>query len=246
MRKYGLIGRQISHSFSPGWFKDFWRGQGISDCSYDLFPCDTLTDVENLLKSDKKGFNVTIPFKKEIIPLLNQIDPDAWKLGAVNTLARTSKHSWKGFNTDMPAFRQTIIDWYVNRDLPKKALILGNGGSALSVRFALESLNMECSIVARDGSGDLTFAAIGEHLEETFLIVQCTPVGMTPEVDKAPEFPFQQLTPEHRLYDLIYNPAETLFLAHGKQMGAVTRNGLDMLKLQARLSWSIWESGHNF
>lgn len=243
MRKFGLIGKHISHSSSPAWFNSYWKQNQITDCSYELFSCTSLLDAENLLhNSSVLGFNVTTPYKRDIISYLNQIDKVAWELQAVNTLLKTSKESWKGFNTDMPAFRQTIISWYENENLPHTALILGSGGAASAVNYALKSLGIQTSIISSSGKGDYSYSEMDDLLARSLLVVQCTPVGMSPNSNATPDFPFARLTEKHRLYDLIYNPAETLFLARGKQMGAMVKNGFEMLTLQAKMSWDLWES----
>ena len=242
--RFGLIGFPLAHSFSPAYFAAKFDALGLSDsCAYDLVPLEDLGMIPEVLRQSFQGFNVTVPYKSAVIPWLNAIDRDAHAIGAVNTLVRTGPHSWKGYNTDAPAFEETLLAWYGHEPLPAKAIVLGTGGSAKAAVRVLRRLGMSTVCVSSSGRGDITYADIGPSLlADATLVVQCTPVGMAPQAEDAPPFPYALLDARHRLYDMIYNPVETVFLQRGRQQGARVKNGLDMLHRQADLAWSIWQS----
>lgn len=240
--KFGLIGNPLGHSFSKSYFTTKFQELNLSGFSYDNFPLTSIGEVGTLLKSDISGLNVTIPYKTEIIEYLNEIDREALQIGAVNTLARTGKYSWKGFNTDASAFRETLVAWIGTHPLPAQALILGRGGAAKAVSHALLKLGIKPFTVSRKGNGDFLYDELSEDILHThLLIINTTPLGMEPAINTCPQIPFEHVTSHHWLYDLVYNPGNTLFLARGKQSGARTKNGLDMLHLQAEHAWSIWK-----
>lgn len=246
-KKYGLIGYPLTHSFSKKYFGDKFIREQISDCSYDLFPLDKIGQVKQLLKTKGLiGLNVTIPYKVEVIPYLDELDErTAGRIGAVNTISVYPDGSTKGFNTDYYGFRYSLEEWMDHRgDNPAdlKALVLGNGGASKAVMTALDDLNTPYQLVSRQaGDHAISYEEVTpEVLAEHLLIVNTTPLGMSPNIDSAPALPYDALTSRHYLYDLVYNPEKTLFLKKGEEQGAATLNGLKMLYLQAEKSWSIW------
>ena len=247
----GLIGHPVGHSQSPALFKQILARDGRADMLYEAFD---LSDVEgfpafvedhpNLL-----GLNVTVPHKKNILPMLSALSPEAKALGAVNTLVRTPS-GWKGHNTDVWGFQRSIQPFLMNRH--ERALVVGTGGSAAAVHHVLRTLGIETLSVSRSGdSANDTRAfgrpSIGYHelganlLRHHLLVVQCTPVGMAPNTGEKINFPVDLLTPNHLIMVLIYNPSETLLLRLAKAQGAATLNGADMLRLQAEKAWEIWQ-----
>ncbi len=242
--KYGLIGRNISHSLSPDYFKKKFRREGIK-ADYLLFDIDTVDEIKAILKAHPtlKGFNVTIPYKKKIYNFLNRLSPEAEAVGAVNTV-KITKAGLEGFNTDIAGFRASFIPLVKGR-LPLKALVLGTGGASRAVGFVLKELSIPYQLVSRvRRKNTITYSDISKNLLKDYrIIINTTPLGMFPNIDKAPMIPYHHLSKEHILYDLIYNPQETLFLKEGRRAGATTKNGLEMLHLQAEASWQIWQQG---
>lgn len=250
MDLYGLIGFPLTHSFSKRYFTDKFIREGIKGSNYELFEMKDLNDLPELLKreTDLRGLNVTIPFKKEVIAHLDDLDDaSAERIGAVNTIKIFADGSTKGFNTDYYGFRQSLVEWLDRRGESCsnfKALVLGNGGAAKAVEVALQDLNMAYKVVSRQKSDDtLLYEDLTEEvLNEYHLIINTTPLGMFPNVEDCPAIPFEFITKRHYLYDLIYNPAETAFLRNGAEKGAVLQNGMKMLELQAEKAWDIWTS----
>ena len=242
--RFGLIGYPLAHSFSPAYFAAKFESLGLSQsCAYDLVPLEDSRLIPAALRQPFDGYNVTVPYKSAVIPWLNAIDRDAHAIGAVNTLVRIGPYSWKGYNTDAPAFAETLLGWYGSEPLPTKAIVLGTGGSAKAVVLVLRRLGIVPVCVSSTGKGDIAYANIGPSLlADATLVVQCTPVGMAPHAEDAPPFPYALLDARHRLYDMIYNPVETVFLQCGRQQGARVKNGLELLHRQADLAWSIWQS----
>lgn len=243
MKQYGLIGEKLGHSFSKRFFTEKFEKENI-DAQYDLFELaniDLITDIFSI--KQPCGLNVTIPYKEQIIPFLDDIDQEAKEIGAVNTVQFkmvNGKMVKKGYNTDVIGFRDSLVPLLKGHH--KKALILGTGGASKAVAFVLGKLGIEFKYVSRRAAeGSFTYSDLTkETMDEYTVIVNCTPVGMYPKVDAAPEIPYQYLSDKHLLYDLIYNPEETLFSKKGKEQGATTKTGLDMLYGQAIASWKIW------
>lgn len=243
MKQYGLIGEKLGHSFSKRFFTEKFEKESI-DAKYDLFELAKIDMIADLFTEKKPcGLNVTIPYKEQVIQYLDDIDQEAKEIGAVNTIQFRNvngKIIKKGYNTDVIGFRDSLLP--LLKEHHKKALILGTGGASKAVAFVLGKLGIEYKYVSRraaEGSftyGDLTQEVMAEYT----VIVNSTPVGMFPKVDAAPEIPYQYITEKHLLYDLIYNPEETLFSKKGKEQGATTKTGLDMLYGQALASWKIW------
>jgi shikimate dehydrogenase len=249
MKKYGLIGFPLTHSFSSGYFTRKFTEANISDAVYENFPIESVGDFENLIQTqpDLIGLNVTIPYKEKIIPYLDELDKTAKEIDAVNTIKfitnSDGRRILKGYNTDVYGFESAIRPYL--KSTREKALILGTGGSSKAVVFILRKLGISCDYVSRK-SADPIFKTYEEltsdDLQDYQLIINTTPLGMFPKTDECPRIPYSGITSKHVLFDLIYNPAETLFLARGKAQGAVTMNGLKMLHLQAEKSWEIWNS----
>jgi len=238
---YGLIGYPILQSFSPGYFNEKFRREGI-DAEYSTFPLETIDAFPELLKANPGlcGMNVTIPYKTAVIPFLDALSDDVQEMGAVNCiLLKDGKRI--GYNTDWVGFHDSLKPLLKSHH--KQALILGSGGAAKAVAYALRKLGITYKVVTR-GPADgpmLRYSSITPAvLQQYTLIINTTPLGMAPNEGRAPELPYEALTDQHLLYDVIYNPAETKFLQLGKAQGATIKNGIDMLHLQAEGSWKIW------
>lgn len=245
MRCFGLIGLPLSHSFSKKYFTEKFEREGIMDCRYDSYPIEHIDLLMSLILSnpDLLGLNVTIPYKEQVINLLNEIDPEAAAIGAVNTIRifREDKTTWlKGFNTDVYGFRESIGPFM--RPRPDKAFILGTGGSSKAVAFVLKNMGMEVTFVSRNPRHEnhISYKELPNLITPPSIIVNATPAGMYPNINDCPDIPYELITPGHILFDLVYNPPETLFLSKGKERGATIINGLQMLQLQAERSWEIW------
>lgn len=237
---YGLIGKPLTHSFSPDFFREKFRREGI-DAAYTAYPLETIDAFPELLRAHPElaGLNVTIPYKTAVIPFLDQVSEAAGKIGAVNCI-RIEDGKCLGYNTDWAAFTDSLAP--LLKPYHRQALILGNGGAAKAVAFGLQQLNIPFRIVSRGhDSNALSYRDVTPQLLQThYLLINTTPLGMYPDEDRMPELPYYQLTSRHLLYDLIYNPAKTKFLQAGEAQGATTCNGLEMLQLQAEASWRIW------
>lgn len=244
LKQYGLIGYPLSHSFSKKYFSEKFRKENIRGCDYDLFEIDKIELVEGIFQKDNlQGFNVTIPYKHDIMHYMDSFDHSAQKVGAVNVVKIHEDGRRTGFNSDYYGFRTSLENW-IPELKQKRALILGIGGAAKAVIAVLNDLGIPFLKVSRDlNKGDLSYQDLFKDpkmLIEHQLIINTTPLGMSPRIDSMPEIEYKQLTPEHYLYDLIYNPAETKFLCEGKKFGTHIKNGLEMLELQAEKSWDIW------
>lgn len=241
MRRFGLIGRSVSYSFSPGYFRAKFERLGLPDCTYEIFDLPDIDQFPLLIEmqQDLVGLNVTIPYKEAILPYLDGLDPLAADIGAVNTI-RITRDQLIGYNTDVTGFRQSLTPLLTDAD--RNALILGTGGASRAVAYGLGQLDIPFRFVSRKpGPGQLAYRDLDAALlREHQLLINCTPLGTFPETDAAPPIPYEALGPGHLLYDLIYNPGQTTFLSRGKQMGARVKNGLEMLELQAEASWEIW------
>lgn len=239
MKTYGLIGKSLGHSFSPGFFKSFFEEHGI-EAQYKLIELDAIERVKPILDGADHGLNVTIPYKEEIIPFLDELSPEAKAIGAVNTIV-FSEGKAIGFNTDAFGFQQSIKPFLTFEH--ERALILGTGGSSKAVGYVLRNLGIQVNFLSRNEPSGQQFSY--EQVNEAMLsacklIVNCTPVGMFPAMDACPLPSFQGIGPSHLVVDLIYNPEETLLLKEAKSRGAATLNGLPMLKAQAMKSWELW------
>ena len=243
MPRFGLIGYPLSHSFSRRYFTEKFSRLGLSATHrYDLYPLESITDFPALLRQEQelRGLNVTIPYKQEVIDYLDELAPAAAEIGAVNTI-RIDQGRLVGHNTDVIGFREDLKD-FLGEATPRRALILGTGGAALAVKWVLDRLGIAATYVSRTpGPGRFAYAELDETiLEDHRLIVNTTPLGMSPHTTAKPDLPYAAIGEDHFLYDLIYNPAVTSFMAAGKARGAATRNGLNMLEKQADAAWKIW------
>lgn len=241
--KFGLIGRNISYSFSRSYFRNKFNMLGLEGYSYENFDLDNIEEFPDLIKNTEflKGLNVTIPYKEVVIPFLDELDPKALKIGAVNTI-RVSSKGLIGYNTDAYGFRKSLETLLNEKD--KFALILGTGGASKAVAFVLNELDITYKYVSRSPSTDqwsyedLT----SEIMDKYTLIINCTPLGTFPKVDQKPSIPYAALGPKHFLFDLIYNPEITSFLKMGASQGSRILNGLKMLEMQAEKAWKIWNT----
>jgi shikimate dehydrogenase len=243
---FGLIGQTVSHSFSKAYFDEKFFREGLRDHHYELFPLNNIKEIEDLIKDTKglTGLNVTLPYKELVISFLDEVDPVAKKIGAVNVI-KFKDGKRKGFNTDSDAFYETIEKW-LPKDQKLKGLVLGSGGSSKAVQVALNKLGVEFQIVSREGGkGNMTYADLEKNpkvIAEFLLIINTTPLGMHPNTEAMPPIDFQQIGSGHYVYDLIYNPARTQFLQKAEIHGAKIKNGLEMLHVQAEKSWKIWNN----
>jgi shikimate dehydrogenase len=245
-KKFGLIGATVSHSFSKSYFDEKFFREGLRDYHYELYPLGKIQDIETLVKENKElcGLNVTLPYKEQVLQFLDEVDPAAKKIGAVNVI-KIQNGKLNGFNTDSAAFFETV-----EKHLPKtkefKALILGSGGSSKAVQQALTKIGIEYKVVSRDkAKADFSYEEINSNpkeITERYLIVNTTPLGMHPNESAMPPLDIEHLTKDHFVYDLIYNPARTQFLQKAEMRGATIKNGLEMLHIQAEKSWEIWNN----
>lgn len=246
MKKYGLIGYPLGHSFSMGYFNEKFKNEAIN-AVYENFEIPNIQDITTVIGSnpDLAGFNVTIPYKEKVMDYLDYIAPEAAEIGAVNVVKVThngERAVLKGFNSDVVGFVNSIKP--LLRPLHKKALVLGTGGASKAVEYGLRKLGLKTIKVSRtEKDNTITYGQVTpELLSEYKVIVNCTPCGMAPHFDECPNLPYNSIDDSFLLYDLIYNPEETLFLRKGKEKDATVKNGLEMLLLQAEEGWDIWNS----
>jgi shikimate dehydrogenase len=242
MRKFGLIGFPLTHSFSKKYFEAKFQREAITDASYDLFPLKTIEELPALLKSNPEliGLNITIPYKESVMQYLNKVSPEAKEVGAVNCI-KWNNGNLEGMNTDCYGFEKSLIR-FVGDNTNIQCYILGTGGSSKAVQFVLKKLNLDFALVSREKRmGTTLYNEISSSKKERrSLFINTTPLGMFPEINSAPEIPYDLLSENDFLFDLVYNPSETLFLKKGREKGCKTKNGLEMLELQAQKSWEIW------
>ncbi len=243
MQQYGLIGYPLSHSFSPAYFNEKFRKKSL-EATYTAYPLETIAALPDLLdRIPFNGLNVTIPYKEAVQPFLTRLDTHAAAIGAVNCIAFRNG-ARIGYNTDWLGFRNSLIHWL--HPLLEGALILGTGGAAKAVAYALTQLQIPYRIVSRNPrENHIAYHQIDSRVLDDYpLLINTTPLGTWPEVAACPPLPYHLLTPRNSLYDLIYNPAETAFLQAGMQQGCAIKNGLEMLHEQAEASWIIWQQAH--
>lgn len=245
-KKFGLIGATVSHSFSKSYFDEKFFREGLRDYHYELYSLPTIDDLKKLLAENPElaGLNVTIPYKEQVMKYLNTIDTTAQKIGAVNVI-KIQNGKLSGFNTDSDAFFESLERWFPK--IPNaKALILGTGGSSKAVQEALKRLSIAYELVSREKrKGQHTYESLekeGSPISKANLIINTSPLGMSPDTNSYPPINYDLLTPNHYIYDLIYNPARTLFLQKAEMRGAHIKNGLEMLHIQAEKSWAIWNN----
>jgi shikimate dehydrogenase len=245
VKKYGLIGYPLGHSFSRNYFSQKFQQESITGCDYFNFEISDISQLTGILKDPElMGLNVTIPYKQAVIPFLHSADPVVHQIGACNCIA-IQQGRLRGYNTDVTGFEKSLMEKWKPED--RKGLILGTGGSSRAVAYVLHKLDIAFLFVSRK-KPNLADHISYEDLDETLirdhpLIINCTPLGMHPEVNVSPPIPYAYLGSAHYLFDLVYNPAQTLFLKKGEEKGARIKNGADMLKIQADASWDIWNRG---
>ncbi len=248
MKIYGLIGYPLSHSFSAKYFNDKFQSEKIGDCLYLNFPIETIEELTQLLSeyNDLKGLNVTIPYKEKVIKYLDKIDDTARSIGAVNTIKiNRINDSIKltGYNTDAYGFEQSILPHL--KDIHKKAIILGTGGASKAIAYVFDRLQIKYIFVSRNPRMDnhISYPSLNRRLmDECRIIVNTSPLGTYPDVDRCPDIPYEHITGKHLVYDLIYNPEISKLLEKASVRGAKVINGLLMLHLQAEKAWEIWNS----
>jgi len=245
MKTFGLIGFPLSHSFSKKFFTEKFEDEGIMDCRYELFPIEKAEELLALIGANPSlcGLNVTIPHKLNVMPYLSSIDNAALQIGAVNCISIAQNSDvpiLKGYNTDAYGFAESLKPLLKREH--KRALVFGDGGAAKAAKYVLNELQIPYLIIARKPSQEslLYTDVTADILSEHQLLINTTPLGMSPNMDSFPDIPYQFLTSAHLAYDLVYNPEETLFLKKSKLQGAAIKNGLEMLYLQAERSWFIW------
>ncbi|MDF2191716.1 shikimate dehydrogenase [Paraflavitalea sp. CAU 1676] len=244
MKQFGLIGYPLSHSFSQKFFTDKFREEHITGCVYDNFPLDNIDALRGVLEKypNLAGLNVTIPYKEKVIPYLHHQSDVVKRIGACNCI-KFVNGELHGYNTDVTGFEESLRPLLQSHH--QKALVLGTGGAAKAIHFVLEKLGIIFLEVSRNPftGRQISYEQLTpELLEQHTLIINTTPVGMYPHVEECPQLPYTALTKRHYLFDLVYNPAKTMFLQKGEEQGAVIKNGADMLVIQAEESWRIWNS----
>jgi shikimate dehydrogenase len=246
MRKFGIIGHPLAHSFSPKWFAEKFKKEGLNDCRYTAYDLPDINQLPLLLHNlgeELAGLNVTIPYKESVMDFLAGIDKEAAEIGSVNVL-KNLPEGWFGFNTDVYGFRQSIGPFL--RTEHERALILGTGGSSKSIDYVLKSIGISTVFVSREAKSATNTISYHDLRPESVrhfkLIINTTPLGTWPEVDLLPPIPYEGIGENHLLYDLTYNPPQSKFLSEGAIRGAQTINGYNMLVMQAEKSWEIWNS----
>jgi len=240
--RYGLLGRNIPYSFSRTYFTQKFKDMGLDDHSYENFDLQEISQLDSVLSQDNiRGLNVTIPYKEAVIPYLDSLDPKAREIGAVNTI-KLGPEGLVGHNTDAHGFQKSMEALLEAHH--SKALVLGTGGASKAVIYVLKQMGIEPTYVSRTPKpGQYTYGELDRALmEEHTLIVNCTPLGTYPKVEERPDIPYGHLGKRHLLFDLIYNPDKTTFLALGQAQGARIGNGMDMLHWQAEKAWEIWNA----
>lgn len=240
-KQFGLVGKNIDYSFSKKYFTEKFEKENLINHSYQNFDIHSVFEITQIVKNPNLcGLNVTIPYKEEIIPFLDKISKKAKKIGAVNTIRTTKKGKLKGYNTDFFGFQRSLSS--LLNEHHKKALILGTGGASKAVAFALKKLGIQYSFVSQKLRRDyLSYEKLNEAIfQEYQIIINCTPLGTFPDINSCPNIPYDLLNSNYIVFDLVYNPEETIFLQKAKQNGATTKNGMEMLVFQAEKAWEIW------
>lgn len=238
-KKYGLIGYPLSHTFSPGYFKNKFEQEKIADCVYASYELSDIKQFLDLVK-DKAihGLNVTIPYKEMVMQYLDDLSPEAKAIGAVNTI-KFQAGKLIGYNTDVMGFEDSLKE-LIGENVIKKSLVLGSGGAAKAVSYVLKNLGIDNKVVSRSDKGDIRYTDLVGNFDQYQLIVNTSPLGMYPKLDTCPDIPYDEINDNHFFYDLIYNPEKTLFLKRAEGNGARIKNGHRMLIIQAERSWEIW------
>ncbi len=245
MKLYGLIGYPLGHSFSKQYFTEKFEREGLTDCKFEAFPISSINEFNGLIAANPllKGLGVTIPYKEKVLQFVDELSEEVKHIGATNSI-KISGNKLIAYNTDIIGFEESFTEKL--KPSHKRALVLGTGGASKAVQFVLKKLNIDFLVVTRNEitkEGFIQYNNIDRNLiREYKIVINCTPVGMHPKEENAPEIPYQFLTPDHYLYDLVYKPFATLFLQKGEERGAAVKNGYDMLLIQAEASWKIWNS----
>lgn len=244
MRVFGLIGKNISYSYSKFFFNQKFKKENIKDAIYKIFDIKDINQIKMIFNENKNlyGLNITIPYKEKIFHYINEFSPEVLKIGSINTI-KIMGNKIIGYNTDIYGFETSFLK--MKKKNHTKALILGTGGAAKAISYILKKQNIIYKYVSRYNYNNITilYSDITKSLLNDYnIIINCTPIGTYPNIHECPNIPYNYLTKNHYMYDLIYNPYETLFLNKGRQQGCLTKNGLDMLYLQANKSWEIWNS----
>ncbi len=244
MRKFGLIGYPLGHSFSGKYFTEKFSRANINDCIYSNFEIASIAELPGILRdSELAGLNVTIPYKESVIPFLHMKDPVVEEIAACNCIKIVNR-KLTGYNTDVTGFEISLVEKLTVKD--KHALILGTGGSSKAVAWVLKKKGIKFLFVSRNKSileNQITYKEMSQEIVAAYpLIINTTPLGMEPKTGDCPPIPYQWIGPGHYLFDLIYNPVKTLFLQKGEKTGARIKNGSDMLAIQAEASWNIWNA----
>mgnify|MGYP001265825851 CR=1 FL=1 len=238
---FGLIGYPISHSFSKRYFSEKFEKEGLDHCRYELFPIASINLLPETLRNnpDLRGLNVTIPYKEAVLSYLDGFGEGVEAIGAVNVID-ISDGKLIGYNSDVAGFELSLRH-FLGTDHPEAALVLGSGGASKAVQFVLSKMNIPYQLVSRNPKTGLVYEQLTRDILQTHrLIINTTPLGMSPQTETCPKIPFDWISPRHLLFDLVYNPEETLFLKKGQLQGARIKNGLDMLYIQAEKAWEIW------
>jgi shikimate dehydrogenase len=242
MRKFGLIGFPLGHSFSGNYFREKFRQERIPDCVYSNYEIDSIYGLREILTDPElEGLNVTIPYKESVVPFLHKKDPVVADIGASNCI-RISNGILTGFNTDVIGFEKSLIEKLTDKD--KYALILGTGGSSKAIAWVLHQMGIHFLFVSRKLTGQqdqVLYADLNRQIIQKYtLVINTTPLGMFPNTGTSADLPYAFFGPDHYFFDLVYNPSKTLFLEKGEAVGARIKNGADMLAIQAEASWEIW------
>ncbi len=240
-KTYGLLGKNISYSFSKKYFESKFKREGITNTEYLNFDIQSLDELKSIIQKHPtlKGLNVTIPYKETIFPYLDKISNKAKQIGAVNTIRISKKGKLKGYNTDVYGFKKSLQPLLQKHH--KKALILGTGGASKAIAYVLKKMGISYQFVSRNATNHFNYQNITPTiLDEYQIIINCTPLGTHPNTNECPQLPYEALSNKHILYDLVYNPEITLFMKKGAKKGAITINGKQMLVLQAKKSWKTW------
>ena len=241
MKLYGLIGFPLSHSFSKKYFTQKFLNVGITDCAYELFPIQTIDEFLLLLKDRPQlcGLNVTIPYKETVLPYLHHLSMEVKEIGACNCIEFLNGVLY-GYNTDVVGFEKSLLP--LLQPHHQKALILGTGGAAKAVAWVLKKLHIDFTFVSRNGGDAFRYEELTESIiKDHTVIIHTSPLGMQPNTNTKPSLTYNAIGKHHLCYDLVYNPVKTVFLELSEANGAVIKNGLEMLELQAEESWRIWE-----
>lgn len=244
MKMYGLIGYPLGHSFSKQYFTDKFDREGLKDCIFEAFPIPSINEFSGLVKSNPalKGLGVTIPYKEQVLPFMDELSEEVRFIGATNSI-KVSGNKLIAYNTDIIGFERSFFSNQLPAGQPPRALVLGTGGASKAVQYVLNRAGIPFLIVTRNepGPGQINYSAIDAPLVDSYkIIINCTPVGMYPYEEQAPDLPYHLISSDHYLFDLVYRPAKTLFLQKGEAKGATIQNGYDMLVIQAEASWIIW------